>query len=273
MPASSNAEVPGSTVNFRDPKNRVRVLLRVPRAGDYVLGVYAKREDSPGKCPLVCNYLVLCDSGTPGVVRPFPALPFSKLGPSQAFSRFRLQLLCPKRSCLVVAPFSGKVAFAFLNPDSAELSCDLQHLGRGGGEGGGEGGGGEVEGAVEAGDYVQQTRQGGESVFRARLPEPGHYVLHVFGKAPGGGGAGHRYLLYSALLEAAVPDPGCLPLPRLAPAWTARLHVLAPLRKCLVLGAVTHFAVRAHAVKAVAIVGRSGTQRFVNEDEEGEEEE
>ena len=249
-------EVARSTLNFRDPKNRVRILLRIPEAGDYVLGVYAKEEDSPGKCQLVCNYLVLCDSGTPEVVPPFPLLPFSKLGPTKAFSEFRITLTCPKRSCVVVAPFSGKVTFVFVTPDTVELSCDLHHLAPDGGAAG------------DAGDYVQHTCQSGESVFRARLPEAGDYLFHLYGTAADG--EGHKFLLYSALVECAVPNKDCLPLPRVLPDWRGRVQILAPLRKFLVLGAVTHFAVRAYNVKAVAIVSESGSQNFYREDEEEE---
>ena len=247
-------EVPRSTVNFRDSKNKVKILLRIPEAGDYVLSVYAKHESSPGKCQLVCNYLVLCDSGTPKVVHPFPSLPFNKLGPTKAFSQFRMKPVCPKKSCIVVAPYSGKVSFVFTSPDGVELSCDLLHLTEGGGE------------ARDVGDYVQHTSQVGESMFRARLPLAGDYLFHLYGKPEDG--EGHKFLLYSALIECGVPNKDCLPLPRVVPAWRSRMQILAPLRRSLVLGVVTHFAVRAHKVKGVAVRGQSGVQEFVVEDEE-----
>ncbi|XP_070196635.1 uncharacterized protein [Littorina saxatilis] len=252
-------EVPHSTVNFRDRKNKVRILLRIPEAGDYVLGVYVKEESSPGKCQLVCNYLILCDSGIPEVVHPFPSLPYSKLGPTKAFADFNMKVVCPKKSPIVVAPYSGKVTFVFTTPEAADLSCDLHHLGDDGDETG------------DAGEYVQHVCQSGESVFKARLPEPGDYLFHLYGKPVDG--EGHKFLLYSALVECAVPNKDCLPLPRVVPDWRPRVQILAPLRKCLVLGAVAHFAVRAYKVKVVAIVGQSGTQKFVNEDDDDDGEE
>ncbi|KAL8598713.1 hypothetical protein ACOMHN_033277 [Nucella lapillus] len=247
-------EVLRSTINFRDSKNRIKILLRIPDPGDYVLSLYAKEEFSSGKCQLVCNYLVLCDSGTPEVVHSFPSLPFNKLGPTKAFFDLSMKLVCPKRSCIVVAPYSGKVTFVFGSPMDTELSYDLLHQG---------------EELADSGDHVQHTYQSGESVFRARLPLAGDYIFHLYGKTSDG--EGHKFLLYSAVIECAVPNKDCLPLPRVVTEWRSRVQILAPLRKCLVLGVVTHFAVRAYKVKAIAIVSQSGVQNFMNEDEEEDE--
>jgi hypothetical protein len=35
-------EVPRATLNFRDPKGRVKIFLRIPEPRDYVLSIYAK---------------------------------------------------------------------------------------------------------------------------------------------------------------------------------------------------------------------------------------
>ena len=81
---------------------------------------------------------------------------------------------------------SFQVTFVF-NTSSldTDLTFDLIHLSSEGNE-------------VSMGDYVQHTSQNVESVFRARLPQPGDYLFHLYGAKRDG--EGHRLLLYSGKL-------------------------------------------------------------------------
>lgn len=250
----SPREMEGSVVNYRDFENSVKILVRIPSPGDYVLSLYAKEETRPGKCTLVCNYYVICDEEIPSQLRLFPAVPNWKLGPTKAFSDFEICLRCPLRTCVITAPFTGKVAFAFCSPDNVELSFELQHTKT------------DVKEFADTSDYVQHTSKDGENVFRVRLPESGDYVFHLYGKVRDG--EGHKFLLYTALVDCTVPCKDCFRLPRVALPWHSRVHILSPLRKFLVLGTVTHFAVRGYRLALVAIVSRSSWQHFVRDTNE-----
>lgn len=250
----SPRDLTGSVVNFRDGEGKLRIFLRLPAPGDYVLKVYAKPESASGRCPLVCTYLVLCDSGLPCHIRAFPPVPGGKVGPSKAFYDFGMTVVCPRSTCIVMAPFSGKVAFVFhcQRQDIAELSCELQLQPA-------------DQQPADLTEFVQQSSRGRETFFRLRLPNPGDYVFHLYGKSSEG--EGHKYLLYSAIVECSVPCKDSLPLPRIAPSWQSRLELLSPLRKYLVKGSITQFALRALGVKDIVIVGMGTEQSFVPEDD------
>ena len=171
---------------IRRLNNELVINAKLPEAGDYALDLFAREKGQKGSLAHVCSYLVRSDSAA------FDPTPYADVANGELGTRSAEVEVIPKShtSALIEAPESGELEITMTTPVPCDLMTKLELN--------------SENGLQEKENHTFIHKTDDEVKIMVRIPEPGNYVLNIYGKEAGKDGT--YPLIYTYAIDAAFPN-------------------------------------------------------------------
>ena len=226
--------------------NEIVINAKVPEAGDYALDLYAKEKGQKGLLSHVCSYLVRSENAA------FDPTPYAASANGTLGTRDGDVKVIPKShpSALIEAPETGDLEITMTTPVPCDLLTKLElHT---------------ENGPQEKENYTFIHKSEDEVKILGRLPEPGNYVLNIYGKEAGKDGT--FPLIYTYAIEANFPTENSLPFPKSFSDWKTGCELLKPINGILPSNQSVAVSVKVPGAAKVAMIGSEWTHLEKDDD-------
>ena len=222
---------------------------RLPVAGDYALDIYAKEKGEKGTLPHVCSYLVMSGDAAFNQT-PYANAVNGELGAKPDTEKKVYVVPKSHTSALIEAPENGELEIVMGTPVPCDLMSTLSIN--------------TAEGlqVKDNSTFLHQTDD--EVKILVRFPDPGNYILNIYGKEAGKEGSFPN--IYTYAIEASCPAENASPFPKVFGIWETGCELITPLNGILPAFQRISVACKAPKAKQMATIGSEWTHLEKDED-------
>ncbi|KAK6172896.1 hypothetical protein SNE40_016466 [Patella caerulea] len=237
-------------VIHRSESEKIFIHVRVPKAGEYALKIFSRKEDDTGIFVNVCTYLVKASYDVPRDILPFPKIDDGLVGTNRFFRKLNMELVRPE-TCIIYSPPSGGLKLKINLAPNVHYLPEFK-LCRGNTE-------------TPMHEYTTWSLLGLMGTFRLRFPQQGMYLFSLYAILPDRDDQVNA--VYNAVIICNWPSERCFPFPTSLASWTPFYRFLSPKDVYLISDTVVRFLVDIPDALKVTLIGKYGWQQLEKQED------